>query len=214
MNPKPLTPPVNQGTHKTLPEKKLTYEEFLDWCDEDTWAEWVNGEVIMLSPASDRHQDLNDFLIAILRPFVETRNIGIIRSAPFQMKTGPELPGREPDIIFISVPHRTRLKETYLDGPADLVIEVTSPESGVRDRGEKFYEYEAGGVTEYWLIDPERHQVEFYQLGQDGRYRLAFGGSEGIYYSEVVSGFWLKAEWLWQEPLPKILDILKELRLI
>ncbi|RMF86648.1 MAG: Uma2 family endonuclease, partial [Nitrospinota bacterium] len=31
---------------------KLSYEEFLAWCDEDTWAEWVDGEVILLTPAS------------------------------------------------------------------------------------------------------------------------------------------------------------------
>jgi hypothetical protein len=34
----------------------MTYAEFLDWADEDTLAEWVNGKVIMTSPASLRHQ--------------------------------------------------------------------------------------------------------------------------------------------------------------
>jgi hypothetical protein len=37
------------------PGGKITYEEFLDWADEDTWAEWVDGEVIALSPASLLH---------------------------------------------------------------------------------------------------------------------------------------------------------------
>jgi hypothetical protein len=37
---------------------KLSYEEFLKLYDEDTRAEWVDGEVILLSPASNRHQDL------------------------------------------------------------------------------------------------------------------------------------------------------------
>jgi hypothetical protein len=27
--------------------RKMTYEEFLDWCDEDTLAEWVDGDVVM-----------------------------------------------------------------------------------------------------------------------------------------------------------------------
>lgn len=31
---------------KPAPAEKLTFEEFLTWCDEDTWAEWVDGEVI------------------------------------------------------------------------------------------------------------------------------------------------------------------------
>lgn len=28
----------------SLPERKLSYEEFLAWVDEDVWAEWVDGE--------------------------------------------------------------------------------------------------------------------------------------------------------------------------
>lgn len=31
------------------PTRKLSFEEFLAWCDEDTWAEWEEGEVVMLS---------------------------------------------------------------------------------------------------------------------------------------------------------------------
>jgi Uma2 family endonuclease len=40
---------------KVKPNGKMTYEEFLDWCDEDTWAEWVNGEIIMLHPTTFKH---------------------------------------------------------------------------------------------------------------------------------------------------------------
>jgi len=45
------------------------------------------------------------------------------------------------------------------------------------------------------------------------RLRL-FGGGEGAYRSEVIPGFWLRVEWLWQEPLPKVLDVLREMELI
>ena len=33
----------------------MSYAEYLDWCDEDTRAEWVGGEVIMAPPASLAH---------------------------------------------------------------------------------------------------------------------------------------------------------------
>jgi len=122
------------------PPPKMTYEEFLAWADEDTCAEWVDGEVIMLTPAPRKHQDVAVFLIALLRHFVETHSLGAILSAPFQMKTGPDLPGREPDILFVAREHLDRLKDTYLDGPADLVVEIVSSDSRARDRGEKFYE--------------------------------------------------------------------------
>jgi len=69
-------------------------------------------------------------------------------------------------------------------------------------------------VREYWLIDPLRQQAEFYRLGKDGRYRIVLSGAEGVYHSETISGFWLRIEWLWQEPLPKVLDVLRELAVV
>jgi ABC-type thiamine transport system ATPase subunit len=47
--------------------RKMTYEEFLAWADEDTLAEWVDGEVVMYSPASKRHQSIADFLTSVAR---------------------------------------------------------------------------------------------------------------------------------------------------
>ncbi|RMF32783.1 MAG: Uma2 family endonuclease, partial [Chloroflexi bacterium] len=146
-----------------LPPRRMSYEEFLEWTDEDTLAEWVDGKVVMYSPASRRHQLINGFLATVMGTFVEQRNLGIVLSAPFQMKL--ERSGREPDLLFIAREHLGRLRETYLDGPADLAVEIVSPESVGWDRGEKFYEYEAGGVREYWLIDPQRERAEFYRLG-------------------------------------------------
>jgi Uma2 family endonuclease len=203
-----VSSPEAQTIRREAPPGKMTYEEFLAWADEDTWAEWVDGEVIVLTPASTRHQQIASFLDRVLGLYAEQGNLGIVLTAPFQMKLER---GREPDLIFISREHLDRLRETYLDGPADVVVEVVSADSAVRDRGEKFYEYEAGGVQEYWLIDPEREQADFYRLGPGGRYRTIFAGREGVYRSEAVPGFWLQVEWLWQEPLPAIEDILLEI---
>jgi len=177
----------------------MTYEEFLEWADEDTLAEWINGEVVMTTPANARHQHIARFLLSVMHPFVEHRGLGVVLSAPFQMKLAHS--GREPDLLFIAGEHLERLKETYLDGPADLAVEIISPESVARDRGDKFQEYEEAAIPEYWLIDPERKWAEFYRLDAR-RYVVAFGGEEGIFHSEVIPGFWLRVEWLWQEPLP------------
>lgn len=194
--------------------RKMTYEEFLDWADEDTLAEWVaspgekTGGVVMYSPASKRHQRVGDFLTSVIGAFVEQRDLGIVLSAPFQMKL--EQSGREPDLLFVTKAHLDRLKETYLDGPADLVVEIVSPESAGRDRGEKFYEYAQAGAPEYWLIDPQTAWVEFYHL-QEGRYHVAFSGNEGDYHSPVLPDFWLRVEWLWQDPLPHPVRALGEI---
>jgi len=179
----------------------MTYEEFLEWADEDTWAEWVDGEVIMLTPASTRHQQVAGFLNHVMQIYVEYGDLGIVISAPFQMKLER---GREPDLLFVAREHLDRLKENHLDGPADIAVEIVSPESTGRDWREKFYEYERGGVREYWLIDPDRRWAEFYRLGEKGRYEAVLAGSEGVFRSAVLEGFWLRVEWLWQEPLPEV----------
>jgi len=196
---------------KTL--QKITYEDFLVQYD-NVRAEWVDGEVIMAPPASAQHQDIGSFLEGVLRLHIEHQNLGKLFRAPFQMKLGTDSPGREPDLLYVISAHLDRLKETYLDGPADMAVEIVSKESINRDRGEKFVEYEAAGVLEYWLIDPIRRQAEFYRRGADNHYHLVLPDEEDIYHSEVVEGFWLRVSWLWQEPLPHVLEVWKELNLL
>jgi Uma2 family endonuclease len=205
--------PETQTKFVTKP-LKMSYEEFLEWADEDTYAEWVDGEVIYMSPVSDRHQFISGFLLSLMRFFVETKNLGVVLFDPFQMKTAPHLNGRAPNILFVTNENLSRLKKNYLEGPADLVIEIISPESRSRDRGEKFYEYEEGGVPEYWLIDPIRKQAEFYHLSEDGIYHVMPVDEQGIFCSYALDGLWLKVDWLWQEPLPTLISILKQWQLV
>ena len=193
---------------------KVTWEEFLAQADEDTWAEWVNGEIRVMSPASNRHQDLVGFLSALMRFWAETFHLGVVRAEPFLVRLPEPLPARAPDILFVATPHLHRLQPNYLDGPPDIAVEVISPDSRIRDRGEKFYEYEQAGVGEYWLIDPDRKQSEFYRLGEDGIYRLVPLEEGGVFRSEVLEGFWLEVAWLWEEPLPPLMDVLKAWKLV
>ena len=92
-----------------------------------------------------------------------------------------------------------------------MIVEIASPESMRRDRGDKFYEYESAGIQEYWLIDPIRKQAEFYGLGTDKLYHLISTDVEDIYHSEIIKGFWLRISWLWEEPLPSALDAWQEI---
>jgi len=75
----PVTEPETEALRRRLLDvllspaepPRMSYEEFLQWADEDTLAEWVDGEIIMTSPASKRHQDIADILTSVLRSFVE-----------------------------------------------------------------------------------------------------------------------------------------------
>ena len=209
------TPPEPVTLTRQPPVGRLSFEEFLEWADEDTLAEWVDGEVQFMSPTSSRDQKLLLFLIKVLGHWVEQNNLGELRSETFLMRlSGAVRRGRLPDLLFVAREHLDRLGPTYLDGPADLVIEIVSPDSVERDRKDKFGEYERAGVPEYWLLDPLAERADFYELGPDGRYRLALGGRSGVYRSRALRGFWLEVEWLWQDPLPNTLDILRRLGLL
>ena len=165
-----------------------------------------------MASASAKHQQLGSFLEKTLGLFAEVHGLGEVFRAPYPMRI--ELPrrGREPYIFFVASEHAHRITPTYLDGAADLAIEIISADSVVRDREEKFGEYEGAGVREYWLLDPERMTAEFYELGEDGRYQLA-NVDQGTYYSKVLPGFALQLSWLWQHPLPTI-DALRALHLM
>lgn len=190
----------------------MSFEDFLAWSDEDTHAEWVNGALEMPSPASARHQQILFFLAQVVAAFLKVRPLGTLLEAPFLMKLAQS--AREPDLIFIAADHLDRLTPTYLDGPADLVVEVVSPESAARDRGEKFYEYQAAGISEYWLIDPRSDHAEFYQLNAKGIYEVVPLDADGKYHARALPGLELRETWLWQDPLPDpddaLLDMLGE----
>jgi Uma2 family endonuclease len=206
---------TSESAQRIPPTHKVSFEEYIDWLDEDTRAEWVDGEIaLMPSPATLDHQNAGMFLSKVLSFYAEANDLGHVVFAPYVMKLAAISRGREPDIIFVRKDREHLLTRHYLDGPADLAVEIVSPDSGSRDRKEKFTEYEVAGVHEYWLFEPDRKQAEFYQLGDDGRYRRAEIGADGIYRSKVIPGFWLKVEWLWQTPAPATLDILRELNVL
>jgi Uma2 family endonuclease len=181
-----------------------TFESFIAWVDEDTSAEWVEGEVYFMSPSSLRHQLIAGFLYKMIGAYVEHQQLGTTLNAPFKMK----IPGygAEPDVLVILRENEGRLRKTFLDGPADLVVEVISPESVERDRVKKFGDYQTAGIPEYWLIDPERRTAEFYQL-EDGRYELA-ATPDDIYESRVLPGLRLPLEWRQRNSLPPLLEVL------
>ncbi|MDW8326859.1 MAG: Uma2 family endonuclease [Anaerolineales bacterium] len=184
---------------------KMTYDEYLAWAGEENFlAEWVNGEVIVHMPATQLHQAVKIFLVQFLNSFVRLFGLGRVLDAPFEMKLSPSGPAREPDVLFVATANLDRLGERRLNGPADLAIEIVSDDSVIRDREDKFFEYEAVGLPEYWIIDPrpQRRRAYFYQLDERGRYQPIALATGDVYHSRVLPGLWIKPEWLWQDPLP------------
>jgi Uma2 family endonuclease len=191
---------------------KMTYEEFMEWHPGYGLAEWVDGEGLVMAPPATNHQLIAGFVYRCLSYYVESRSLGVVFYAPVQMRLPRS--GREPDVLFVATEHAARIEGRYINGPADLAIEVVSPDSRKRDRIDKFREYAEAGVREYWVLDGAKKQALFYSLGTDGAYHALPVDDNGVFHSEVLTGFWLRVDWLWQEPLPALPTVLKEWGLI
>jgi Uma2 family endonuclease len=165
--------------------------------------EWVEGVVIKMSPAELQHNAIIYYLYQLLTAYFELKAIGRIIGQPFVMRL-EAFPNRrrEPDLFVVLHTNPHELKNTYMDGPADIVIEVVSEESIDRDHGTKFEEYEKGGIPEYWIVDPLHEESRFYRLHEDGRYRRQTEDSDGHYQTPALPGLKLHVPTLWQDELP------------
>jgi Uma2 family endonuclease len=196
------------SSSKPLPDGKLSEAEFLSWCDEGGQAEWVDGQVIVAAPPTSAESDLMAFLLCLLSLYVEDRNLGEVFGAPLTARLSPRC-RRVPDVMFVANERLPSLQPTHLEGPPDLAIEIVSRDSVERDWREKFYDYQAAGVHEYWIVDPAHQRLEAYQL-VDGKYRRV-EHEQGRIASAAINGFHLREEWLWRTELPRVRDALEEI---
>ncbi|MEX0867026.1 MAG: Uma2 family endonuclease, partial [Pirellulales bacterium] len=75
-----------------------------------------------------------------------------------------------PDFVVL-LPANRIVTPTKIKGVPDLLIEILSPSTREYDRTLKRKRYEAAGVPEFWLVDPENHTVEQLIL-RDGKYTV------------------------------------------
>ena len=68
--------------------------------------------------------------------------------------------------------HEARIHADGVHGAADVVIEVASPSTSVRDLMLKREIYRRGGVPEYWVVDPEAETVTLFRLQERGEPRV------------------------------------------
>jgi Uma2 family endonuclease len=194
---------------KPQASERMSEEEFVAWCGEDTRAEWAEGEVIVMSPVSISHNRLTRFLHSLLQEYVDERDLGEAFGTEVSARINSKR-RRLPDVFFVSKSRFAQLHENHFEGPPNLIIEVVSNDSVDRDWRVKYLEYEAAGVDEYWVIDPLHQRIEAYSLGDDRTYR-SMASLEGKIASRVVPGFYLRSDWLWQERPPKVPVVLNEL---
>jgi Uma2 family endonuclease len=182
----------------------ITVDEFLSRYAEQR-AEWVDGEVIVLAN-NVRHNAILEFLIKLFGLVLDFNPIGVLIVAGVPMRLGEGKPIREPDLMIMLNEHKDRVKETYIDGQADIVVEIVSPESVARDYGDKFLEYETAGIPEYWLFDPDREQVFLYALEERAGKFVYIRQPEdehGRAFSRLLPGAYLEARWMRDDARPQ-----------
>jgi Uma2 family endonuclease len=197
-------PPLIRGTWYPM-----TWEEFLDWCDEGQ-SEWVDGKGIAYLSNSTLHGRRVAFLAELLRLYVRVFDLGEVFSDQMLLRLPTRPSGRMPDIFVIGRDQLDRVQHQWVEGPALLGIEYLSDESVERDLVEKRVEYERAGMREYPVIDARPGHFEFLylRLDEDGHYQEVAPDEQGRYHSEVLPGFWLDPNWFWQDPLPDVEDVM------
>ncbi len=185
-----------------------TEERYFTEAPEQGFFEFKDGELIMHSPVSVEHQRIVRFLGTLLWQFVSAKQLGEVLSGPAVLRLRENL-DREPDLFFLSKERAVQVKNKFVEAPVELVIEIISEGSESRDLEEKRAEYERAGVSEYWVVDPDRNEVHFHTL-QKGVYQIKKIAS-GKLQAASIPGFWLQVEWLWESPLPSEMKCLESI---
>ena len=173
----PRAPMILEELQQAWADEQLRRQRFHEEMTEEQKAEFIQGEVIVRSPARKRHLDAAGNIYKLLDLFAKRHQLGDV----FSEKALIQLTRNdfEPDVCFFKPEKSEQFEEDQLFFPApDLVVEVLSQGTKHRDRGVKFEDYELHEVEEYWIVDTKRKTVEQYHL-EEGRYQLITKTSEG-----------------------------------
>ncbi|RLC80534.1 MAG: Uma2 family endonuclease [Chloroflexi bacterium] len=176
-----------QELESRLQEERIRRERFYEEMSEEQKVEFINGEVIVQSPAQLRHTTTGRNLLTLLDTYVSKHGLGCVGYEKILVTLTRN--DYEPDIVYFGPEKARRLTPEQMKFPApDIVVEVLSPLTESNDRGLKFLDYAAHGIAEYWIIDPKAEMFEQYVL-EDETYRLRIKTDSGTIRSVVLGGF-------------------------
>jgi hypothetical protein len=159
--------------------------------DDESHAEWVDGEVIPKMPVSVKHQDSNIDLIFLIAIWVKHHQLGKVYHPPLQVRlTLPDgrQVSREPDIVVVLNDRLPQLTKQYFDGAPNIVVEIVSP-SRPTDYRRSSSSTSRQACQSIGLSTPNASTPSSGAVDDTGAYRVAYAGSEGVYRSREIAGF-------------------------
>ena len=171
-------------------DERRRRERFTEEIDEKTKAEFINGQIVVHSPARLAHLDASSFVSNLLCNFVMQRGLGKVFTEKCFIRCSRN--DYEPDICFFSQAKCAGWEPSMkIFPPPDLIVEILSPSTERNDRTIKLQDYARHGVSEYWIVDADARSVEQYTLPPSANaYRLnaRLSGQEPL-ASTVLAGF-------------------------
>lgn len=176
--------------------QKMTVEEYLAWeLEQELRYEYIDGEVFAMTGGTIPHNDLALNLYTALRPYLRPRGCRV-NVSDVKVQVTSKSPYFYPDLIVSCDPQDVNAHK-FIQNPR-LIVEVLSPSTSSRDRGEKFRYYQTmPSLQEYLLIDAEKIYVERYYRGE-GRMWLYYPYTTGDIITLSSIEFQLPIELLYE----------------
>ncbi|MEW6608051.1 MAG: Uma2 family endonuclease, partial [bacterium] len=140
-------------------EEKWTYQDYVQFPDNGKRYQIIQGEVYMSPAPVPYHQRIIRKLGKIIDEFVTRNDLGEIFYAPCDVLLS-DINVVQPDIFFISNENLDIIKDKYIEGVPDLIIEITSPYTQKIDKLLKKRLYETYRVQEYWIVDADKKTLQ------------------------------------------------------
>lgn len=155
--------------------------------------ELVSGEFVSRESSTPAHDRLLARLHEALSAHADDADLGAVFQFPWPLELS-KLDLVKPDLFFVSWENPAQIRATDVCGTPELVVEVLSPESSARDRGEKKRLYSWSGVREYWIVDPGARTFTGFTRTAGGYVPIA--ASSDRFQSTLLPDLELDLEWL------------------
>lgn len=172
----------------TRPIKTMSFDEIRAIPPDGPMYEVLSGETMERETPSKTHELTVHRIHQALTEHVDANDYGAVFRSPWPLELS-KLDLVRPDVYFLSWERAAAIRPDGVAGTPELVVEIVSPESSKRDRGEKLRLYAWSAVQEYWLVDPVAKTFEPMRKGRQGFDPIEYTGNSFV--SELLPEFTL-----------------------